>query len=656
MDGAGPPLRLPRFEPERKNTMNPIKIQSTHLARRAYVYVRQSTPLQVLQHQESTERQYHLQQRAVELGWSSSAIEIIDEDQGRSGTTAVYRTGFQRLTSDVSLGKVGLVLMLEASRLARNNSDWHRLIEICGVSRTLIADEGAVYDPREPNDRLLLGVKGTLSEAELFTLRTRLYEGRWNKARKGQLSFALPVGYVLGEDGRWELDPDTQVRERLAYVFDSFRRRRVVRQVVRDLQQQGWALPVRITAQEGYGTLVWKTATLSAVVRLLHNPAYAGAYVYGRWDYSGERRSPKSGKVLPHLLPMAQWPLRLPSHHPGYLSWEEFEQNQEQLRQNWHYEESRGVTRNGEALLTGLVFCGVCGRRMSVQNHARRESRSPTYLCGQGYQSGEERICQSMTSRPVDAAVVEAFLAAVSPLSLTVSLQVLEQVERDLAAQQRQQQLQLEQARYEARLAQRQYDAVDPEHRLVASELERRWNEKLERVTQLEQSFARSEQPAHWHLTAEERVAVRELSQNLPAIWRAETTTPAERKQLLRFAIETVQLEGVSQPGEIEIQIRWHSGTVTGLRVKRVSRGDCARKTPSRAVERIQELAHHDDYGQIAQRLNEEGWQTAWGHEFTAQHVGYLCRRHQWARGKPSAQTSPPDKTAGQAENGREVE
>jgi hypothetical protein len=252
--------------------------------------------------------------------------------------------------------------------------------------------------------------------------------------------------------------------------------------------------------------------------------------------------------------------------------------------------------------------------------------------------------------------VVEAFLAAVSPLSLTVSLQVLEQVERDLAAQQRQQQLQLEQARYEARLAQRQYDAVDPEHRLVASELERRWNEKLERVTQLEQSFARSEQQAHWHLTAEERVAVRELSQNLPAIWRAETTTPAERKQLLRFAIEAVQLDGVSQPGEIEIQIRWHSGTVTGLRVKRVSRGDCARKTPSRAVERIQELAHYDDYGQIAQRLNEEGWQTAWGHEFTAQHVGYLCRRHQGARGKPSAQTSPPDKTAGQAENGREVE
>jgi DNA invertase Pin-like site-specific DNA recombinase len=628
--------------------MNLAKIQSTHLARRAYVYVRQSTPLQALQHQESTERQYHLQQRALDLGWPPPAVEIIDEDQGRSGTTAVYRTGFQRLISDVSLGKVGLVLMLEASRLARNNSDWHRLIEICGVSRTLLADEGAVYDPREPNDRLLLGVKGTLSEAELFTLRTRLYEGRWNKARKGQLSFTLPVGYVPGTDGSWELDPDTQVRERLAYVFDSFRRQGAARRVVRDLQQHGLALPVRVTAKEGYGMLVWKTATLSAVVRLLQNPAYAGTYVYGRWDYSGERRSSKSGKVLPHLLPMAQWPLSLRSHHPGYLSWEEFVHNHEQLRQNWHYEGSRGVARNGEALLTGLVFCGVCGRRMSVQNHAQRESRSPSYLCGQGYQSGDERICQSMTSRPVDAAVVEAFLAAVSPLSLAVSLQVLEQVESDLAAQQRQRQLQLEQARYEARLAQRRYDAVDPGHRLVASELERRWNEKLERVTQLEQTFAQAEQQSQWSLTAEERAAVSELSQDLPAIWRAETTTPAERKQLLRFTIESVQLDGVRQPGEIEIQIRWRSGMVTGMMVKRVAPGDCSRKTPAGAAERMQELARQHDYGQIAQRLNEEGWRTAWGLLFTTQHVGYLCRRNRWAKGKAHAKTVklPSEETA----------
>src|SRR3954453_14216842 len=285
--------------------MSSAKIQSTHQERMAYVYVRQSTPLQVIEHRESTERQYHLRERAIALGWSTSRVEVIDEDQGRSGSSAAHRTGFQRLASEVSLGQVGVVLMLEASRLARNNSDWHRLIEICGLSGTLIADETAVYDPRDPNDRLLLGVKGTLSEAELFTLRTRLHEGRWNKARKGQLHFPLPIGYVRGAEGRWELDPDTQVRERLAYVFDAFRRHGVARMVVRDLTAQGLDLPTRVAGKEDYGALAWKAPTLSAVVRLLTNPAYAGAYVYGRWRYPGERRSAKTGKAYAQRQPLA---------------------------------------------------------------------------------------------------------------------------------------------------------------------------------------------------------------------------------------------------------------------------------------------------------------------------------------------------------------
>src|SRR5215469_9661423 len=276
--------------------MTSSKVQSTHCGRMAFVYVRQSTWLQVKENRESTERQYNLRERAIELGWPASRVEVIDEDQGRSGSTADYRTGFQRLAAEVGSGNVGIVLMLEASRLARNNSDWYRLIEICGISGTLIADESAVYNPREPNDRLLLGVKGTLSEAELFTLRTRLYEGRWNKARKGLLPFPLPVGYVRGADGGWALDPDTQVRERLGYVFNSFRRYRVVRAVVRDLRSQGLELPTRVCrAKEGYGSLVWKAPTLGAVFRILHNPAYAGAYVYGQWEYPSERRSPKTG-------------------------------------------------------------------------------------------------------------------------------------------------------------------------------------------------------------------------------------------------------------------------------------------------------------------------------------------------------------------------
>ena len=614
-----------------------IKIQSTHRERTAYVYVRQSTPLQVVENRESTERQYHLRERAIELGWPASRVEVIDEDQGRTGSASAHRTGFQRLVSEVGMGKVGLVLMLEASRLARNNSDWYRLIEICGVSDTLIGDETAVYSPREPNDRLLLGVKGTISEAELFTLRTRLYEGRWNKARKGLLQFPLPIGYVRGMDGSWELDPNLKVRERLRYVFELFRRHAVARIVVRDLRQQGLDLPTRAVSREGYGSLLWKAASLSAVVRILHNPAYTGAYVFGRWDYSGPRRSSKSGKALPHLLSVAQWPVNLLDHHPAYLDWGEFVKNQERLRQNWSPEGSRGVEREGTALLQGIAICGICGHKMGVQHHAVTERRSSSYVCQRGYQYGDTGVCQSMTSRPVDTAVAEAFLEAASPTSLQVAVRVLDQIEQNLTAERRQQQMQLEQARYEARLAERQYDAVDPANRLVAAELERRWNEKLERAAQLEKAYAQAEQEAQWQLSAEERTAIAQLSCDLPAIWHAETTTNQDRKRLLRMAIESVQLDGINFPGEIEMQIRWRSGVITRLTVKRPVRGEWSLKTPAEAVTRIHDLAGKYSYAQIAEQVNRAGFRTAFGRRFTHQTICYICRRDGVAPGKRRA-------------------
>ena len=608
--------------------MNTEKIQSLHYERMAYVYVRQSTPWQVKENRESTERQYHLRERALQLGWPASHVEVIDEDQGRTGTFAAHRSGFQRLVTEVGLGKVGIVLMLEASRLARNNSDWYRLIEICGLTRTLIGDEQAIYSPREPNDRLLLGVKGTLSEAELFTLRTRLYEGRWNKARKGQLQFPLPTGYVRHADGHWELDPDAQVRERFAYLFDCFRRYGVARRVVRDLKQQGLDLPTRVATREGYGSLIWKPASLSAVVRILRNPAYAGVYVFGRREYSGERRSAKSGKVIPHQLPAVQWPVKIEAHHAAYISWEEYVKNCDRLHQNWHDEETPGVAREGSALLQGIVYCGICGRKMAVQNHVLREKRSPTYICQSSFRNGEtDTVCQTMSSRPVDGAIVEAFLESVSPLSLEVGLRVLEQLEQDLAVQRRQRELQLEQARYEARLAQRQYDAVDPDNRLVASELERRWNEKLARVAHLEQAYAQAEQEAEWNLTPEERQAIQELSQDLPRLWGAPSTTNQERKRLLRMAIESVQLDGVSKPGEIDVQIRWRSGVLTNFAVRRTAPGDRSLKTPQEAVVKIHEMAGRYSYDDIADRLNDAGYRTAFGRLFTHQHVGYICRR-----------------------------
>jgi len=334
---------------------------------------------------------------------------------------------------------------------------------------------------------------------------------------------------------------------------------------------------------------------------------------------------------------MAQWPVKIPEHHPAYVRWEEFVKNQEQLRENWSHEGNRGVPREGRALLQGIVYCGVCGRRMSVQDRTAKEHRSPSYVCGRGYQDGDEKTCQCMTSRPVDAAVVEVLLAAVSPISLRVATQVLDQVEQDLIAQRRQRELQLEQARYEARLAQRQYDAVDPSNRLVAGELERRWNEKLERVAQLERTYAQAERDAEWNLTAEERAAITELSRDLPAIWRAETTTNQERKKLLRMAIESVQLDGVSQIGQVEVQIRWRSGTITSLIVNRSKPGEGSLKTPAEAVSRIHEMAQRRTYAEIAAVLNRAGLRSAFGRRFTSQHVGYVCRRDGLAKGKPRA-------------------
>jgi hypothetical protein len=389
------------------------------------------------------------------------------------------------------------------------------------------------------------------------------------------------------------------------------------------------------------------------VIRILHNPGYAGAYTYGRSEYLSERRSPKTGKAAAQVRSVAQWPVNIAQHHPAYLSWEEFLKNQERLRQNWSHEGNRGVPREGSALLQGIVYCGVCGRKMSVQNWAAKDQRSPAYLCGRGYQEGDDQICQSMTSRPVDAAVVEAFLTAASPINLQVATRVLEQVEQDLMVQRRQRELQLEQARYEVRLAQRQYDAVDPSNRLVAGELERRWNEKLERVAQLEQTYTQAERDAEWNLTAEERAAITELSRDLPAIWSAETTTNQERKQLLRMAIESVQLDGVRQGGQIEIQIHWRSGTITSLSVKRAAPGAGSLKTPAEAVSRIHEMAPRRTYAEIAESLNRASLCSAFGRRFTSQHVGYICRRDGLAKGKLRSRLKSKDgsDTAGSAES-----
>ena len=605
------------------------KIAAAHQQRQAYVYVRQSTVFQTVHHRESTERQYNLRHRAEALGWSAEAIVVIDEDQGQSAVSAQHRQGFQRLVAAVAAGEVGLVLMLEASRLSRCGSDWHRLIELCSLSQTLIADEQCVYDPRQPNDRLLLGVKGTLSEAELMTLRTRLFEGRWNKARKGQLGRPLPVGYSYDAEGGWLKDPDRQVQDRLTYLFDLFRRLGVARQVLVSLKAEQLKLPVRVWGGPGHGQLQWKEPTYSMVVRRLHNPAYAGAYVYGEWEYDGSHRSPKTGKARSRVRSLTDWPVCIEAHHEGYISWEAYLANQQQLKQNNFRSTTQGAVREGAALLQGLVWCGYCGAKMGVNSYSVRDRRRPSYICCHAYSEGAAHTCQSMTSKPVDELVVSLFLAALEPAQIKISLQAVEQLQQDHQALQHQWEQQLEQARYEAQYAQRQYDAVDPDNRLVASELERRWNDKLVALQTLEKAYAAAKQQSRFTIDSQEKQAVEKLSQDLPAVWQAETTTDVERKQLLRYAIKEVQLDGVTTPGKITIRVTWHSGAVTERQIDRIKVGIWAPRTEQQVIERIRDLASTHTVDEIVECLNQAGLRSAHGRTFRDYHVLYIARRNQ---------------------------
>ncbi len=606
------------------------KIRADHLQRRACIYIRQSTVYQVTHHRESTERQYNLRQRAIDMGWPAAAVAIIDEDQGRSAATAAdHRQGFQRLAAEVAAREVGIVFTLEASRLARCGSDWHRLIEICSLTQTLLADELAVYDPREPNDRLLLGVKGTLSEAELMTLRTRLYEGRWNKARKGQLARSIPTGYQLDGEGQWVKDPDRQVQERLAYVFTLFRRLGVARQVVGVLKAEQLKLPVRVWGGPDRGQLLWKAPSYGIVMRLLRNPAYAGVYVYGEWAYDGTERNPKTGKSRPHYRAPEDWPVCIQGHHPGYISWEEYLANRRRLRQNGFRATTPGAPREGAALLQGLVWCGRCGARMGVNSYSVRERRRPSYICHHEYNAeAADHTCQSMSSKPIDEQVVALFFEAMAPAQIELAMQVVDTLREEKQALQRQWEQQLIQARYEAQLAQRQYDAVDPDHRLVAATLERRWNEKLEAVKDLETAYQKAQAQAHFAITEDEQRDIRGLAQDLPAVWHAPSTTDRERKQLLRYLIAEVQLDGVTTPGKIDIRVTWRSGAVTTRQIERLKVGAWAPRTDTQVIERVRALAPTHLVGEIVEILNQEGLRSAHGRVMREHHVLYIARRN----------------------------
>ena len=469
------------------------KVSADHLKRDAYLYVRQSSLRQVVENTESTKRQYALKQRAVALGWPQNRVIVIDSDLGQSGASTVDREGFRKLVAEVGMGRAGIVLGLEVSRLARNCTDWHRLLEICALSDTLILDEDGLSDPADFNDRLLLGLKGTMSEAELHLLRARLQGGLRNKARRGELRMPLPIGLVYDPQDRVVLDPDRQIQQAIRAFFAAYGRVGSASGVVRHFGEQGLLFPRRLRGELRKGEVVWGPLTHCRALQVLHNPRYAGAYAFGRTRV----RKTGEGRISCQKLPQEEWHTLIPSAHPGYITWEQFQEHQRRLRA---YAQARGLDRRksppgeGPALLQGLVMCGVCGQRMTIRHHSRRGSLQPNYVCQREGIQRSQRICQDISGHGIDTAVGELMLKMVQPEALELAWAVQQEVKSRIEEADALRRQQVERARYEAEVAQHRFMKVDPNHRLVADKLEADWNAKLRDLAQAQEEYEQQRQ------------------------------------------------------------------------------------------------------------------------------------------------------------------
>lgn len=588
------------------------KVTASHIERDAYLYVRQSTVRQVFENAESRHRQYALRQRALALGWVSEQIVVIDSDLGQSGAHASDREGFQRLVGDVGIGKAGIVMGLEVSRLARNSADWHRLLEICALTDTLILDEDGLYDPTHFNDRLLLGLKGTMSEAELHVLQARLRGGVLNKAQRGELWMAPPVGLVYNTENQVVLDPDEQVQGAVRLLFETFRRTGSATATVKAFRQDGIRFPRRLRKGPNKGDLLWVELAHSRVLQVLHSPRYAGAFVYGRTRV----RKQVTGGYAWSRLPQDEWTVLIPDVYEGYISWTEYLANQQRLRDNasaFGQDRHHGPAREGPALLQGIVVCGRCGHRMTVGYHQYKCGLMPDYVCQKhGIEQGASP-CQRITGRAIDQAIADQLVEMVSPLTLQTVLAVQEELQARLGEADGLQQQQVERARYEADLARRRYMTVDPDNRLVADSLEAEWNDKLRQLDEAQEQYERQRQVHQDGLTSEQQADIAALAQDFPRLWAAPDTPQRERKRMVRLLIEDVTL--TRKRGHVVTQVRFRGGTTTTLHVPR-RKYTPYRHTAPEVIQRIDELLNEYTYGEIATRLNEEGLTSGEGKSF----------------------------------------
>jgi DNA invertase Pin-like site-specific DNA recombinase len=601
------------------------KVKASHLKRNAYLYVRQSTLRQVLENTESTQRQYALRQNAAALGWPLERIIVIDTDLGQSGASAADREGFQRLVTEVSLGRAGIVLGLEVSRLARNSMDWHRLLEISALTDTLILDEDGVYDPAHFNDRLLLGLKGTMSEAELHVLRARLQGGIRNKARRGELFVRPPMGFVYNADGKLVVDPDQQVQQSVRLLFETFRRTGSAMAVVRVFAEQGLQFPRRVHTGPNKGDLTWAGLEHSRALRILHNPRYTGAFVYGRTH----SRKTVEGDWVIEPVPREEWEVLIREAHAGYIDWDEYEQNQRRLHDNCQaYGEDRRKSppREGPALLQGLLICGRCGKRMTVRYHSRRGQLFPDYVCQREGIEHAEPICQHIPGAGIDEAVGDILVEAVTPVALEVALAVQQELQSRLDEADGLRQQQVERARYEAELARRRYLRVDPDNRLVADSLEADWNDKLRLLTQAQEACERQRAQDRKLLDEQQRAAILSLATNFPQLWRDPSTPDRERKRMVRLLLEDVTL---IREDHLTLHLRFKGGAHRTVQLPLPLRSWEQRQTSSEAVAEVDRLLDHHTYPEIAAMLKQQGMQSGEGKPFTARIVARIQRSYQ---------------------------
>lgn len=611
----------------------PPKIQPCHRERLAVVYIRQSTPQQVLEHRESAALQYALRERAVAWGWSESRIIILDTDLGHSGQSAQGREGFQRLLAEVSLDHVGLVLGIEMSRLARSCRDWHQLLELCALFGVLLADADGLYDPRDYNDRLLLGLKGTLSEAELHLLRQRMNQGRLNKARRGELFNHPPIGYVRDASGLLNLDPDQQVQGVVRMVFESFQRLGTINATLAHLARNHIRLPVRAVGGPEHGQLQWRTPNRQTLRNLLHHPVYAGAYTWGRRAVDPRRQVPGRPATGRQVVAPEECQVFLPGRCPAYITWEQYQANQRTMAANQARAHALGVARDGSLLLGGLLVCGICGRRMAAQYH-----KAARYACTRNRSDYAQPVCQGICGRTLDTLVQTLALAVLRPAALELSLAAeadQEQQRRQLESHWRQR---LERAAYDVDRAARQYHAVEPENRLVARELEKRWEQALAAQRQAQEDHDRflREQPSA--LSEDERQMIRSLAQDIPALWRATEVTAAQRKTIVRHLIEQVTLTAPPDSEAADVTVRWAGGFVSQHQVIRpVARYEQMRDYEALCGRLAELKASGLTYAQVAEQLNAEGFRPPKRvARFNANMVRELFYRRGLARSRPS--------------------